>query len=104
MAVEDIRPISESEVLEKLSEKLSKEELDYNEQLMAEHSSVLKKIGADPQVVEKLKGLNLPDEVAVKLADVMPKSPETVSLILSFYDVAPEEQLVSEILKITKGE
>ena len=100
---EEMKAIPEVEAIERLSER-SEASLEFNQQLLLEHGNVLKKIGSSKKAFEELLGLGLPEEAAAKLADVMPKTPETITLALNQFGHEVSEEEINKILKITKGE
>ncbi|RME79383.1 MAG: hypothetical protein D6769_02590 [Methanobacteriota archaeon] len=105
MAIESIEPVPEEKAIQDVLNKVAEEvELDYNEQLMYEHYETLQKIGYRRSILDELNKLKVPEEAATKLADVMPQHKDTVKQVLSQFNVDASDNLVEDILKITKVE
>jgi DNA-directed RNA polymerase subunit F len=106
MAVQTMKAVSELYAVELVKDKVekSKIEADYNEQLLIEHGKVLETVKASEGYVKKLVSAGLPEEAAIKVADVMPRHKDTIKLLLLQFNVQADDNLMGEILKITGGE
>jgi DNA-directed RNA polymerase subunit F len=96
--IKEVKIVSEIDVVDFLNKKSKKTELTYNEKLILEHDEALSKIGRKKEILNKLKKL-LTEELAVKIADVMPKNRATIESLIKQNDIK-DEKIIEEIMKI----
>ena len=96
------RPILSKEVEEKYRKKKEKEEeLDYTEELIAEHSSLTQLTKQKAQELKKkLSQLVGNEEIAVKITDTLPFKKETIITIFLSFGEEVEEELINKILEV----
>lgn len=103
MEIKSSRPVSLQEAKEILEvREKAGEELGYEQQQSLEH---LKKFAREDEkevIKELTKNKKLPLETAVKLADLRPKSPNTIKAITIKDKVELSEDEIAEIVKILK--
>ncbi|MEM4295795.1 MAG: hypothetical protein QXI89_00855 [Candidatus Anstonellales archaeon] len=102
--VKEIKPVSElfvKELLEKKAKKYGEESLTHNEQLVLAHAKAIEKIGATGKLEKELKKV-LPEEVAIKVLDTMPKHIDTLRAILLSYGITDENK-INEVMELLKG-
>jgi len=98
------KPVSLAEVKEMLKERSEKGELTYEQNLTSEYVkkfSKLSKSRVDKALAEFMAVEGVTDELATKLADILPQSMERLKLIVPKNAKFSEEQL-GQLLSICK--
>jgi DNA-directed RNA polymerase subunit F len=105
MKAESSKPVPDAEIKKVLEErKKGGEELGYEQVNALEHADAFVK--ADEKkanaLVKKLLSVNekLDEETAVKIANVMPKTPELLKTILSWHKTELGDEEVDALLKV----
>lgn len=98
------KPVPVSFVKETLTERKGEGELGYEQAQALEHAE---KFSTMPEskmekLMEELKGVNVPDETAIKIIDVAPQHAATLRAILIKDKVELDEAQVDGILKLLK--
>ena len=101
MRYEGSKPVLAKE-REEYTKKLGEEkELQYNEEMMANHSEVYPDIDFD-KLKEELFSILENEELAVKICDVLPVNKETIKLIVIGFDVEVDEEKIDKVHEILK--
>ncbi len=93
------QPVSEVEAKQLIERELKESEPTYNEELALKHSNQLKiSVKKAKELVKKLSEV-VPENVAVKVVDVMPASIETLKTLLRPYELVDKAEEVMKVLE-----
>lgn len=94
------KPVTLEEAKELIKKREKDGELGYEQQQALEYLDKFAKDKESPKVKELMKVGKMTPDVAVKLADIAPKKPETVRAILLKDNVDLSDAEVEEIVKL----
>ncbi len=99
------KPITMQEVKELLKERKKEKDLTYEQDLTLKYASTFTKLpkAKTQKLLEELKKLEtLPEELAIKLVDLMPTKEEVIKIIPGKKDEVSEEDLKAALELIKK--
>ena len=84
--------------IEKPSEENAKEA--YDKILAFEHMEAVKKLGSSEKVYSELKEIDMPEEVRVKLVDIMPRNKDIIKMIFYQFTYTSQDSVVDAVNEI----
>ncbi len=84
--------------VERPSEESSKEA--YDRVLAFEHLDVVKKLGNSQEIYKALSNVEMPEEVRVKLADVIPVNKDVVKMIFYQFTYTVDDAVINQVFDI----
>lgn len=99
MKIIKLQAVSEVEAKQLIERELKESTPTYNEELALKHSKQLKiSVKKAKTVIKKLSEI-VPENVAIKIVDVMPDSIETLKTLLKPYELVNKAESVMKILE-----
>ena len=101
------KPASVAEIKERLQEMEKKKELNFRATKVLEYANKIagKKKKEVDQVVEAIKGINIPrlnERVITKIADVMPENVDVLKAILTGEDITLKQDDLEKVMNTIK--
>jgi DNA-directed RNA polymerase subunit F len=100
--MQDYKPLTVSEVKEILEKESSKRELNFEQKSALQHATAFSKTTPDKArklVGELSKIENVSENLAVKLADLMPENQDDLRVILAKERFTADQKVIDQILK-----
>ncbi len=93
MNVIKIKPILPGEVLQILDKYKNERDLTYIETKVYSYLQHIKKLSLEDQkkLYEELKQINIPDELRIKIVEILPKNEDELKAVLYTYTLSKED-------------